>query len=618
MSNYSWNNVTDPEPAVSIGAWSLLADLRQILCYRLATQAQTLNTLDPVQIQRLISDSSSYWSKVTNNDEFVQTQVATLINHLERERTKISGLKKLEDWAVLFERLIVPYVISVTEDFKVHPWFPEDSFLKVYYEEFNKPDAAARPTVPLFLTGETISRLHPSSGTYQDLLPPANSVEDAQIRFASGMRALQSKLIGAFDHVLTQESQEIDLLVGNGAALMYAIRDTSGSPLGLICFSSPIIGLYHELLLPPYVKKTLSEERFRHSIYICPAVLDENDQAWVDALEAGTSSSGTQADATNPAVSHIALEGTEVGTVDLLICRTCERGDGNARCVFADMDDWIYPMLGTFLSGLKQIAARAELEPLKKYAANLSHVLHTPIATIATSFLYHLKKLSPEEAELKAALEKLGASLFVLFEITESTRRHFQLERQDTSDLLDTSWQSQAEDQSTDLMEMVKELETIPIFEKLFQQGIDLSKQFSGTQVPVSGYKGDWYIVLYTLLKNAFAGAFSAQREQDVPSSEPVTLNLLYPDDTTNTFTLEIRNPSVALDKALLIAMGRCLAGKLSRIPSDIYRKSSGGGFGVGLGIVGDIISSNGFTATVEQDADSLEVIVKISNVPVS
>lgn len=613
MAKYNRYAVTDPEPAVSIGAWSLLADLRQILCRRLADRAQELGNLVPSRIQGLLAESVSHWREVSQKDESTRSQVAALVNYLEQETGQVLNLKEQREWALLFERLIVPYVISVTDEQKVHPWFPDNSFLEVYYEEFVKHADDARPTVPLFLTEETISSIHPSPATYQSLLPPADSVDQVKFRLASGMRALQSKLIGAFDHALTKDSQKIDRLVGNGAALMYAIRDESESPLGLICFSSPVIGLYHELLLPPSVKEVLPEERFRRSIYICPAVLDENDQAWLDSLDDGSSSSGVQAE-TNPLISNISLESGR--KVDLLICRTCAREEGNSSCVFLDMNSWLYPTLGTFLGGLKQIAARAELEPLQKYAANLSHVLHTPISTITTSFYYHINKLSPDEAELKTRLEKLNGSLFILRAIAESTQRHFQLQRQGASDVLATPWEKQAEEQKTDLLSIVADMETIPIFEKLFQSEITLRKQFVGHPTPVSGYEGDWYIILYTLLKNAFRGADLMKSEQDAASSMSVTLNLIYPDDITKTFSLEIRNPSLALDQELLNVMRQCLAGRLSRIPQDIYRKNSSGGFGVGLGIVGAVVSANGFTATVEQDAGSMEVVVRINNIP--
>lgn len=611
MGPYDGNSVIDPESAVSIGAWSLLADLRQILCGRLVAQTRKLGNLEPLLIKELISDSAKHWAGLSTEDKF---QKERLVEYLNREADLTVGLETDHDWASLFERLIVPYVISVTDDFKVHPWFPDQTFLSVYYREFDHGSNGARPTIPLFLTEKTISQLRPTPGTYQDLLRVATTLPDARVRFASGMRALQSKLVGDYDRVLTQESRDIDRLVGNGSALMYGIEDKSWPPLGLICFSSPIIGLYHELLLPADVKEILPRPQFRRSIFICRAVLGQLDQACLDEL---IESSSVYTRAEGPPVSHIAIEETEVGTVDLLVCSTCEGSGTNARCVFGDIDTWLNPMLGTFLSGLKQIAARAELEPLKKYAATLSHVLHTPIATIATSFFYYLEKIAPEDAELKAALEKLGASLFALYQITESTSRNFQFERQGDSDSLKSAWPVQAGGTSTDLVEIVRELEFTPFFESLFQMGIELRPQVGGTQTLVSGYKGDWYVIFYTLLKNAFTGASRWKVEQDSQASVAVTLNLLYPDDESGTFSLEFRNPSPRLDPALLVAMGQCLTSKLARIPTEIYRKNPSGGFGVGLGIVGDIIKANGFTATIEQDASTLEVILRINDVPV-
>jgi hypothetical protein len=275
------NAPEDPLTGLSIGTWSLLPDVRRGVAKWLTERTNEVPGRShwPKKIPQLIAASLDYW-RVCYSDKNYQNELAkitngpgavvtTLLEYLEDAQAMASTS---DSWPGILERLLMPYMLPIDPtkvDGDMGWWFPPADFLKTRIGAESPYPFLTHRFFTIFAKEEARRRAH--------VVQRPARVHSAVGRFAQGMTSLQTKIVGDYE-LLDVPSKTLDRLVGNGSAILYVIRNTADEPIGVLCIASPILGLFHELLLD---ERTVEAHGpgWARSVLICRAHLTEAERA---------------------------------------------------------------------------------------------------------------------------------------------------------------------------------------------------------------------------------------------------------------------------------------------------------------------------------------------------
>jgi len=264
--------------------WLFLPWLRRRLC---KIFAKYVSPSWPSELRGLIDHSLERWSEIYSQDQFRGRlkgrgleDYSGLFPYLRGVRDKIDHLRRREP-DFLLEHLILPYLMTYerTEN-EIRLWFPESEFID-NFREVEKGWSIGKPNVPLYpyFKEPIFDLLRVAAGTRQTPIEIGQNDMSRLQKAATGMRSLQTKLIGTFEAVFNPQSRFEDQLVGNASAWTLTLVDDDSQCTGMIFLCSPVFRLFHELLL---VKRDTEVQLsgFHNSFFLCTRRLAQAEIWW--------------------------------------------------------------------------------------------------------------------------------------------------------------------------------------------------------------------------------------------------------------------------------------------------------------------------------------------------
>jgi len=365
----SWVDL--PEESLSVGSWALLLELKREF-------SEHYGGGELADLRPLIESSIVRWRAVYDDERFLGElpegrplkEFSRVVSYLEE------CLVKRDDGPLWLERLLVPYIMSIETDVDgqrhIRWWLPPKAFIET---------TNFRNRLYPFLTPALFDHLRNSPGGARQPAPkPASTFDDWLTLFASGMGAIQSKLIGSFEKADTPSRFE-DRLVGNASGYIHVLSAQSREPVGMFILCSPVFGLFHRLLLPA------NKDRTRLHIegnFVCGSNIDLTTR---HELEVGVRRGGdkivahdcgdTEAVATYFVTSR--SERAKEKPLSLVLCTA----SNEQTCPFALNEEWLGPTAAEFLAGIQKLASRTALEQAEEVIATQEHTTQAPLTNAA-------------------------------------------------------------------------------------------------------------------------------------------------------------------------------------------------------------------------------------------
>jgi len=572
-------NETSSEPLtyISVGTWFLLKKVRKEFASWLGKRSFEIREDDPDQLQSLFkavnelkNKSLTQWQKIYSDREFtgklptdatmsadapIINNFNSLLKYLEESVGDFSTsyedkVVPLGRWVQWIEKLLIPYLGSLDhhED-KIGVWFPPERFLKKKYSENPTEDMPYPFLKPLAFNLMTTTEEKDRSGARQEF----SKGVDIKERLPKGMAGLMSKIIGKYS-LLDVPSRDIDKVVGNASALLLRLED-EGDLLGMLLITSPIFGLFHELLTLPTRRPKELKANFYDSVYVCEKELGSDNDLFDDV--------------------------ENINGLSIIKCKCDEQPGVAKKCFFRDLMPELDYLVLDYLRGFRRFRMQEKIEN----EANISHHFIGGIKP-----LDYLINLAKKQIEKKPSFENDE----VYKTIINAQLRSNELKAKISHSRFD-ALNFYGKPNTTGEIEAV--IEHFEQWNKLLYiraENVEFKRETIGDPREIPGTNEEWDFILSYVLSNAFAAAnpYGGCPEGYKPM---VGVKLNFQDK--DIFSLEVSNTvPLPISDELVGMMQELIDGSKEQMPRKLSKGTGKGIYYAGKYIARNRMKANYFT----------------------
>ena len=590
----------EPYESIGLGAWYLLVELRRKLCVWL--QPRLPRGFDEI-LAELIDESARLWREQLPRAEGCRlAELSKLVPYLEHLSERLE-----QGTSPPLEELFVPRLELYDRRWGVLRWWlPPESSLGA------KGDDELNSLFPhLNRAGRAQLRRVIAPGI--PVTAPVGHTDIQLADFRSRERIFLPRLVGSTFPGPGDEISIIDCLAGVGSECAIPLSDEQGSALGMLVLTSPIVGLMPELCWAGGSREPL-ESALRSARFVCCVTPTEG--SWESLAQRGDGEEPWQRSLERRLRRPLAA--ATLGD-PLVMCRTCADPtlrDQMGDCLFLRLEEWARPRANVFLSGLRNLTHKAELEQSKLVLRKITHTLTGPLSAAKIRYDEVQGPLLDDGLELppgfRQILRQVGLNLAITHQLCRSLHHHVRRTSRLEDELRGSPGaparpgQARGKVRISELRKILEEIREGPWLHSLhtprIEETIDVEDLQQGEGDGwIVGSVGDWALIFYTLMKNALEAAHrvSAGRDRGFVEVKAGFDADTLPDDLERHLTLKISNTSPHIPEPRFLELRDCLEGKIPTVMPNPRKPES---VGVGLAVLGETLRFLDARAELHQD----------------